>query len=132
MLAKPVPSNRPPTGILILLALLLCLFLIPKFDTMMQQTVAENPKPPSRVLDAETERRLVKTESDVDEALYLVRKLHYIYGIELPTCEAAATTEEYQRCAQYRRDQVQQKQALKRYSDLERAGSTEALRQPSR
>ena len=131
MLAKPVNTNRPPVGLLILVALILSLFLIPKLETFMQQTVAEEPPPPSRVLDAETERRFVSMQKDVDEALFLVKKLHHIYGIELPDCESSQSAAQYERCVIQRREYVQQMQAIKHYRELEQSTQLqEAARKP--
>lgn len=131
MLAKPVNPNKLPVGLLVLFSLLIFLFLVPKFDSWMQQTVASEPPPPSRVLDVETERRFTNMQADVDEALYLVKKLHYIYGIELPTCEGAASSANYHRCLEQRREYLSQMEAIKRYRELEQNTNTQAIRRPA-
>ena len=120
MLAKPILNKRPPIFALLLTALVLSMVVFGKIQTYVQESVSEAPVPPTRVLDAETERRLANIQADVYEVRQQVHRLQLIYGPDAPACENLVDSTEYQRCHEIRKQWIDDANN-RRYNAIENA-----------
>jgi hypothetical protein len=119
MLAKPVLPRRPPVGILLLVALMLSMIIFSRLNDYVQDNVSKAPPPPTKVLDAETERRLANIQADVYEVRQQVHRLQLIYGPDAPMCENLVDSTEYQRCHELRKQWIDDADNNRRYNAIE-------------
>lgn len=102
MLTKTAPTSKPPMGILLLIALVVSMFAFSKIDNQIQESAVRSAVSQERVVDAETERRMVNMQNQINEVRNQVHKLHLIYGGDVPMCETLGNTEDYFRCHEIR------------------------------
>jgi hypothetical protein len=79
------------------------MIIFSRLNDYVQDNVSKAPPPPTKVLDAETERRLANIQADVYEVRQQVHRLQLIYEPDAPACENLVDSSEYLRCHELRK-----------------------------